>query len=126
MIKVTAIAFTGYPVTNVARARAFYEGLLGLQPTLVYGEADGAAWIEYDIGPGTLAIASMGADKWKPSSDGPGVALEVADFDATVADLRAHGVKFTVEPLDFPPCRMAAVLDPDGNQITFHHRKPKA
>lgn len=126
MIKVTAIAFTGYPVTNVARARAFYEGLLGLKPALVYGEADGAAWIEYDIGAGTLAIASMGADKWKPSPDGPGAALEVADFDAAIAGLKAAHVKFTVEPLDFPGCRMAAVLDPDGNQLTFHHRKAKA
>jgi hypothetical protein len=29
MIKVTEIAFTGYPVTDMPRARAFYEGTLG-------------------------------------------------------------------------------------------------
>lgn len=125
MIKVTEIAYTGYPVTQVARARAFYEGLLGLKPSLVFGEADGAAWIEYDIGSATLAVVSMGAGKWKPSRDGPAVALEVADFDATIAQLRAHGVRFTLEPQDFPPCRMACVQDPDGNVLCIHHRKPK-
>lgn len=125
-INVTAIAFTGYPVTNVARARAFYEGVLGLKPSLILGEQEGAAWIEYDIGAGTLAIASLGADKWKPSGDGPALALEVADFEAAVARLRAGGVRFVFEPVDFPTCRMACVHDPDGNQLTIHHRKPPA
>ncbi len=125
IIKIDAIACTGYPVTNVARARAFYEGVLGLKPSMIFGEQDGQAWIEYDIGPGTLAIASLGADKWKPSSDGPALALEVADFAAAIAQLRAGGVRFVVEPVDFPSCQMACVHDPDGNQLTIHCRKPR-
>ncbi len=32
------IAFTGTPVTDIKRPRAFYEGVLGLKPTM---EADG-------------------------------------------------------------------------------------
>ena len=109
MIKIDAIACTGYPVTNVARARAFYEGVLGLKPSMIFGEQDNAAWIEYDIGSGTLAIASVGADKWKPSNDGPALAFEVAGFDAAIAHLRSHGVQFAVEPVEFPSCRMACV-----------------
>ncbi len=126
MIKIDAIACTGYPVTNVARARAFYEGVLGLKPSTIFGEQDGAAWIEYDIGPGTLAIASVGADKWKPSSDGPALAFEVADFDGAIAHLQSHGVHFALEPVEFPSCRMACVHDPDGNQLTIHQRKTPA
>lgn len=122
-VRISGIAFTGYPITNVARARAFYEGVLGLRPTLVFGEADGQAWIEYDIGTGTLAIASMGVDRWKPSNDGPSVALEVEDFDAAVAHLRANKVQFVSEPLDFPSCRMLGVRDPDGNAIAIHQHK---
>jgi catechol 2,3-dioxygenase-like lactoylglutathione lyase family enzyme len=34
MIKVSEIAFVAYPVTDKQRARDFYEGLLGLKPTM--------------------------------------------------------------------------------------------
>lgn len=122
-ITVTAIAFTAYPVTDIARARAFYEGLLNLKTGVVF-EHDDKAWIEYDIGPATIAISNMSGAQWKASSDGPNVALEVADFDGAVATLRGAGVKFPFEPMDFPSCRMAGVLDPDGNALMLHHRKP--
>ncbi|WP_415910319.1 VOC family protein [Oleiharenicola sp. Vm1] len=121
MLAVTAIAFTGYPVTDIPRARAFYEQVLGLQSTTVF-EHEGRHWIEYDIGPGTLAISNMSADKWKPSADGPAVALEVGDFEAAVAALRAARVRFLLEPMDSGVCRMAIVADPDGNSLCIHHR----
>ncbi len=125
MSTVKEIAFTGYPITNVARARAFYEGLLGLKQSHQFGGDDGEhAWIEYDMGPHTLALVKVG-DQWKPSSDGPAAAFEVSDFDAMIATLRDAGVPFTVEPQDFPSCRMACVKDPDGNVLCIHFRKPK-
>jgi predicted enzyme related to lactoylglutathione lyase len=122
-IRVTAIAFTGYPVTDVARARAFYEGLLNLQTGVTF-EHDGKSWIEYDIGAGTLAISNMSTDQWKPSSDGPVIALEVAEFDGAIAALRAAGVRFLIEPMDSGTCRMAIIADPDGNSLAIHQRKP--
>jgi predicted enzyme related to lactoylglutathione lyase len=122
MIKITSIAYTGYPVTDMSRARAFYEGLLGLQTATVF-EHEGKQWIEYDIGAGTLGISNMSADKWKPSSDGPSLALEVADFAAAVAVLRGGGVKFFIEPMDTGVCEMAIVADPDGNSLIIHRRK---
>lgn len=121
MLQVTAIAFTGYPVTDIPRARAFYEQVLGLQSTAVF-EHEGKHWIEYDIGPGTLAISNMSADKWKPSPDGPAVALEVAEFESAVAALRAAKVKFAVDPMNSGVCRMAIVCDPDGNSLCIHQR----
>ena len=33
MIRYKEIAFVAYPVTDVARARKFYEGVLGLKPS---------------------------------------------------------------------------------------------
>jgi predicted enzyme related to lactoylglutathione lyase len=122
MIEIKEIAFTGYPVTDVPRARAFYEGLLKLKPTVQF-EHEGKHWIEYDIGPATLAISNMSGDKWKPSADGPSVALEVADFDAAVAAVREAGVTFALEPMDTGVCRMAIMLDPDGNALTLHKRR---
>ena len=122
MIKITAFAFTSYPVTDLARARAFYEQLLGLKPATAW-EGEGKGWIEYEVGDGCLAITNSGGDDWKPSAHGPTLALEVADFPATITALREAGVKFKVEPMEFPPCRLAAVFDPDGNQLIIHHRK---
>ena len=122
MINITAIAFTGYPVTDIARARAFYEQTLGLRSSTVF-EHEGRHWIEYDIGPAPLAVTNMSAEKWKPSSDGPVVALEVADFDAAVATLRAAGTPFLIEPMDSGVCRLAVVADPDGNSLTIHQRR---
>lgn len=123
-VTVSEIAFTGYPVTDIARARGFYEGVLRFKPTVQF-EHEGKHWIEYDIGPATLAISNMSAGQWKPSADGPAVALEVADFDAAVAALRAAGVRFVVEPLDSGVCRMAFFLDPDGNSLGIHKRQPR-
>ena len=120
MINVTEIAFTGYPVTDMPRARAFYEGVLGLKPASVF-DHEGKQWVEYDIAGAALGITNMAPD-WKPSTTGPSVALEVADFDAAVAALRAAGVKFLLEPMDSSVCHMAVVTDPDGNSLCIHHR----
>lgn len=122
MIRIKEIAFTGYPVTDIARARRFYEGLLGLQVTIQF-EHEGRHWIEYDIGRATLAISNMSAEKWKPSPDGPSLALEVEDFDAALAALKAAKVKFFLEPMDSGVCRMAVIADPDGNSLVVHQRK---
>jgi predicted enzyme related to lactoylglutathione lyase len=120
-IRVLEFAFTGYPVTDLARARAFYEGLLNLKTGMVWEEGTGRAWIEYDVGGHTLAINNT-SPEWKPSNDGPAIALEVEDFDAAVAKLKEHGVKFVLEPFQSPVCRLAVILDPDGNSLAIHKR----
>lgn len=116
---ITSIAFTGIPVTDIKRARAFYEGMLGLKPTM---ESAGGLWVEYDIGSGTLGIGCYG-EVWKPSSDGTCIALEVDDPDAEVARLKSNGVRVHREVMDAPLCRFAIVNDPDGNPILLHKRK---
>jgi predicted enzyme related to lactoylglutathione lyase len=50
--------------------------------------------------------------------------LEVEDFDAAIAHLKEHDVKFRIEPLSTPICRMAMIFDPDGNSICIHKRNP--
>jgi predicted enzyme related to lactoylglutathione lyase len=103
------------------RARSFYEGTLGLKPATTFGEE----WVEYDVGPATLAITNM-SKEWKPSSDGPSVALEVENFEAAIATLKKAGTKFVIEPMDSPGCRLAVVNDPDGNAVAIHKRKARA
>ncbi len=121
-MKITEIAFTGYPVTDLPRARRFYEEILGLKLTALFGDSN-AAWVEYDIGPGTLAISNL-VPRWQPSPGGGSVALEVDDFEAAVGRLKERGVAFVNGPFETPLCHMAVVSDPDGNSITLHKHKP--
>jgi hypothetical protein len=65
-MKIVEIAFTGYPVTDIQRARAFYEDVLKLESTRTFGSGD-RHWIEYDLGPSTFAIKNMSSEDWKPS-----------------------------------------------------------
>ena len=120
MIRVKEIAFAAYPVTDMERARKFYEGVLGLEPNST-PKSENPKWIEYDIGTGTLGIGS--SPQWLPSPDGPSVALEVEHFEEAVATLRQHQIPIIIGPLDLPSCRMATVRDPDGNKVTIHQRK---
>jgi catechol 2,3-dioxygenase-like lactoylglutathione lyase family enzyme len=120
-MKVMEIAFIGYPVTDLKRACRFYSETLGLEESRRWGDEE-KAWVEYDIGPGTLCITNM-ASKWKPSGDGGGVGLEVDDFEGAIALLKQGGVKFRLEPMESPVCHLAVISDPDGNSITIHKRK---
>ena len=122
-MKILEIAFSCYPVIDMARARKFYEEILGLNPAHAVGEPGGMQWTEYEIANGTLSIGS-GAPDWKPTASGCSVGLEVDDFEQAIAHLRQHGVRFHMEPFETPVCRMAFVYDPDGNAICIHKRKP--
>ncbi|MEO5722232.1 MAG: VOC family protein [Chthoniobacterales bacterium] len=111
-------AFVGVPVTDLLRARAFYEGVLGLKPT---SEAEGNN-LEYDVGSGTLMIADYG-ERWRPATGGTLAAFEVEDVDALTARVKESGARITMEPMDSPVCRFSMVLDPDGNALMLHKRK---
>ncbi len=116
------IAFTMYPVTDVARARAFYEGMLGLS---VGSNAANGDWIEYDL-PGGGCFALTPLSKAKPSSAAGGmIAFEVDDIDALATRLEAEGVTFLSDFIESPVCRMRICLDPEGNALMFHQLKPK-
>jgi len=118
---VIELAFTCYPVKDMARARKFYEEVLGLKPAMTVGEPGGMQWTEYELGNGTLALGA-GPEDWTPRADGCSVGLEVEDFDAAIAHLRSAGVTFRMEPIATPVCRMAFVLDPEGNTVCIHKR----
>ena len=121
-VQVKGFAFVFHPVADVARARQFYEGLLGLKVGLQVEFHPGTWWVEYDLAGQALAI-SNGMKDSKPAES---LTLEVADVDAALAAAKAAGVTIAFEIMEFPPCRMFAVKDPDGNQVGLHQRKAGA
>ena len=68
MIRITEVAFVAYPISDIPRARNFYENVLGLSPGAMDDEIEGMPgkqWIEYEVGNVTLAISNA----WEPSTE---------------------------------------------------------
>jgi predicted enzyme related to lactoylglutathione lyase len=114
------VAFTMYPVKDTKRARAFYEGTLGLT---VGSHSSNGTWTEYDL-PGGGCLALFQSDDAQPSS-GAMIAFEGADLDALIARLKKEGVKFKAEMIPSPVCRMSIILDSEGNAVMLHELKKK-
>lgn len=112
------VAFTMYPVENIERARNFYEKVLKLQPGKISGQGK---WVEYDLpGGGCFCITTFAEDVKPSASAGGSVAFEVDDLDSVVSDLKSKDVKFKVDTFKTPVCKMAIILDTEGNALVLH------
>jgi extradiol dioxygenase family protein len=118
-----------FPVHDLAAARAFYGGLLGCPE----GRSS-ATWIDFDLyghqivahlDPGmTVAAHSNPVDGHDVPVPHFGVVLEMAQWEALAARLKAAGVRFVIEPhVRFPgqPGEQATLFfhDPSGNALEF-------
>ena len=114
---------TMLPVKDLNRARAFYEGKLGLKPVGL--KPDGK--FTYDCGGATLALfPKEGGTK----ADHTAVSFRVPDIAASIAELERAGVTF--EDYNFPGlktvghvCVLGAekaawFLDTEGNILCLH------
>lgn len=123
MVQVNEIAFIAYPAADKRRAQDFYEGVLGLKLSSGADFPEGKFWLEYDLGPNTLALSNFWAAAPGKEQTGPSAGLEVEDFDDAIAALKARSVPFTTEKMETPVCFLAVVQDPDGNSLFIHKRK---
>jgi predicted enzyme related to lactoylglutathione lyase len=109
-------AFTAYPVSDVARAVAFYADAIGMKKAGI--EAD--FWVEFDVNGHTFGVGNF------PQIGVPGTAqsfaIEVDDMTAMRDDLTKKGVEST-EPFETQVCFISVVRDPDGNQLFLHQAK---
>jgi len=119
-VHIKEIAFVHHPVTDIARARAFYGKLLGLKIGMELEFAPGVWWIEYDIAGVALAVSNSITASGGRSV---GLTLEVASLDETRAAVKAADIPLLLDIQDYPPCRMFSINTPDGHNIMFHQRK---
>jgi len=118
-LEVKKVAFTMYPVADVARARTFYEETLGLAVGLAGNQGD-KYWVEYDLpGGGCFAITNTTGDQPSAAAGGT-VALEVKDLVSLMRHLKDKGVAFKTDAIRGPRCQMAVCLDSEGNSILLH------
>ena len=114
------IAFVGLPTRDMDKTRAFYGDLLGLAPGPDYGDT----WVELTTPEGkTIAL-----DTYTPKMNEDAktyLALETDDIEAEVARLKEAGVPiardvWANEHEGKEVCKMALVVDPEGNVILLH------
>ena len=96
------------PVSDLARARKFYEGTVGLRPKEEY-----AGGVIYECGGAEVFMyPTPNAGTSKASQ----AFWQVADVEAEVADLKARGVIF--EEYDFPGIKMNNSIATGGGART--------
>ena len=116
-MKPRAIDFVVYNVRDMERSVRFYRDTLGIEAPF---NEENEFWTEFDTDPVSLALCRP--SERRPWHGGPAVALAVDDVHATIAELRAAGVKIVNEPEQTSACIMAFIEDPDGNRICIHQR----
>jgi predicted enzyme related to lactoylglutathione lyase len=112
------IAYTLYPVVEMARARRFYEEEMGL--SAVFEHANGQ-WVEYEPG-GCFVLSTLAP--LKPSADfGGNIAFEVEDVVALTEHLSSKGYEVRLEVTETPSFHMSVVVDSEGNAVTLCQQK---
>lgn len=115
------MAFVGHPTRDLDRAKRFYGDTLGLKHAMDFA----GRWSEFTTPDGkTIAL-----DTFTPElveSPVPYLALETDDIEAEVGRLRKGGAKVIRDVWanqgedGREVCRMAVVLDPEGNPLMLH------
>ena len=105
------------PVTDMERARTFYEETLGIRNT-----SPDTAWPELQTGNVSLYLIDPKRIGIEFSPHSAHIALRVPDVSEARAKLEAAGVEFDGDTLDTGVCHMAFFKDPDGNALMLHRR----
>jgi catechol 2,3-dioxygenase-like lactoylglutathione lyase family enzyme len=110
-------------VTDLARAKQFYGGVLGLteipRPPFDFG----GAW--YELGPGQLHLIvhpptlTMRRTREIDVKDGH-LAIRVTSYQQTLDHLRRNGIECVARPENLTPWPQIYVTDPDGNVIELN------
>ena len=99
-----------HPVSDLARAKAVYTALLGLQP-----QADAEYYVGYDTGGQHIGLVPGGGPQGMTS---PVAFWHVADIEAKLAEVTAAGAAVREAPHDVGGGRLVATFtDPDGNLL---------
>lgn len=114
-MKIRAVDFVSYNVSDPVRSERFFREVLGLTPTAPW---PGTGFPEFTVGETSVFLTNL-----PQLGQGGALALAVADVRDATEELRAAGVEIAQEPLELGPCFLAIVLDPDGNRIIVHQRK---
>lgn len=106
------------PVTDMARAKAFYGAVLENEPKdETYGQNPIAIFAYKGNG---RVSGHLYPGKPAPAGTGPTVHLTVAQpLEAALERVQVHGGQVVSPVIEIPAGRFAYCLDPDGNSISL-------
>ncbi|HDR9510359.1 bleomycin resistance protein [Burkholderia cepacia] len=126
------IYVTSIFVDDQDKALTFYTDKLGfrLKNNIPVGDYRWLTVVSKDQPDGTELLLepsihrAVGPYKQALYEDGiPAASFQVDDLDGEFARLTAHGVRFTLEPMDAGPVRVAVIDDTCGNLIQLMQMK---
>jgi predicted enzyme related to lactoylglutathione lyase len=99
-----------HPVSDLARAKAVYTALLGVEP-----QADAAYYVGYDVAGQHIGLVPNGGPQAMTS---PVAYWHVSDIEAKLAEVTAAGATVRESAHDVGGGRLVATFtDPDGNVL---------
>ena len=99
-----------HPVSDVAKAKAVYTALLGVEP-----QADAPYYVGYDVAGQHIGLVPGGGPQGMTA---PVAYWHVADIEAKLAAVTAAGATVTEAAHDVGGGRLVATFtDPDGNVL---------
>lgn len=109
------------PARDLARAKAFYEQVLGLELALNEMGPLKMAWFPWQKDAAGAAGTLVQGAGFEPSHAGTLVYLQVADIEATLARVEARGGKTLQAKTDLGQYGFIAHFeDSEGNRVALH------
>jgi uncharacterized protein len=112
------------PVTDMERAKAFYQGVFGLR--LTRAQVDGydmAFFPRVEGQPGASGALAKG-DVYKPSKEGTTIYFDVPDIDVVLRRAKKRGARVLYEKKDIGEFGFVAEFeDSEGNRIAISQVK---
>lgn len=123
-MQLQAIHHWSVTVTDVSRAKAFYEGVLGLQEVRRPSFGFPGAWYQLPDGgqvhlienPRSTALRGVATIDARETH----LAFRVQDWEEAIAELRSKGVEVIANARTLTGWKQAYVVDPDGNVIELN------
>jgi predicted enzyme related to lactoylglutathione lyase len=105
-----------YVAGDFAKARHFYETVLGLQPKF----ADGERWVQFNVAGANFALGSLA--EAPPGASGGVAVFEVDSLAELRPRLEANQTEILAERDMGAHGRTFAVKDPNGNFLQFFEK----
>ncbi len=109
------------PVNDLAKAKTFYEKVLGVELTESEMGPNKMAWFPMEMGATGSAGTLIKGDGYKPSHDGSLVYINVDKIDPTLEAINNAGGKMLMPRMDIGQHGFIAHFeDTEGNRVALH------
>ena len=121
MSAVNPVNWFEIPVNDLARAKSFYESILGIELTESEMGPIKIASFPMEQGAAGAAGSLMKGDAYTPSQDGTMVYLHVDDIEVTLGKINDSGGKTLMPKMNIGQHGfMAQFEDSEGNRVALH------